>query len=106
MNRLKIWQQNLNKSAQAQFNMIFNADPSFDILAMQELNIDKYGNTKSISKYYPIYLATHAGSDECKRSTCSVLLVNKQLSTGSWSPIPIHHPDITAIQLTGSFSTV
>ncbi|KAJ3781155.1 hypothetical protein GGU10DRAFT_278073, partial [Lentinula aff. detonsa] len=103
---LKIWQQNLNKSAQAQFSMVFNTDKSYDILALQEPNIDKYGNTKSISRFYSIYPATHLDSKTMKKKTRSVILVSTHLSTGSWTAIPVRHPDITAIQLTGTYGTL
>ncbi|KAJ4470226.1 hypothetical protein J3R30DRAFT_3243234, partial [Lentinula aciculospora] len=103
---LKTWQQNLNKSAQAQFSMVCNTDESYDILALQEPNIDKYGIMKSISRFYSVYPATHLDSKTMKKKTRSVILVSTHLSTGSWIAIPVRHPDIMAIQLTGTYGTL
>jgi len=104
--QLTIWQQNLNKSPQAQFNMLFNSDETHDILAMQEPNIDKFGNTKSIFKFHAIYPATHLDSEESRAKSRSVLMINRKLSTGLWKAIPIRHPDITTVQLTGVYGTL
>ena len=34
------------------------------------------------------------------------MLINRQISTDAWTPIPIDSPDVTAIQLQGDFSTI
>ena len=45
--RLHIWQQNLNKSDKAQYDLInMPLHKSWDILALQEPYIDFFGNTK------------------------------------------------------------
>lgn len=102
---LKIWQQNLKKSPHTQFSMLFNTDTYYDILAMQEPNIDKFGNTKGLSHFYPIYPSLHLANEEMKR-TRLVLMINKCLSSGSWSAIPVRHSDIMAVQFIGPFGTL
>jgi len=34
------------------------------------------------------------------------MLINRQISTDAWTPIPIDSPDITAVQLQGDFGTI
>ena len=95
--RLKIWQQNLNKSDKAQFDLI-NAliHKEWDVLLLQELYIDSFGNTKATSRWHVIYPSSHlADSLTCR----SVILVNASLDTNAWAQIPLEGSnDLTAIQ--------
>ena len=58
-NRLRIWQQNINKSRVAQEDLI-NSDvyKHFDFLLLQEPYIDGYGNTKATKDWRVIYPST------------------------------------------------
>ncbi|KII91391.1 hypothetical protein PLICRDRAFT_105097, partial [Plicaturopsis crispa FD-325 SS-3] len=54
--RLKIWQQNLNKSSKAHFDLINSAvHKDYDILAIQEPYLDSFANTKATSKWRVVY---------------------------------------------------
>ncbi|KAI0363583.1 hypothetical protein BV20DRAFT_910531, partial [Pilatotrama ljubarskyi] len=51
-----------------------------------------------------VYPTCH-GAEGVTRSR-SVLLINKQLSTNDWSPIPVRHPDITAVAIRSAGATI
>src|SRR6266481_3466748 len=84
--RLHIWQQNLNKSDKAHFDLINTpVHKDWDLLLLQEPYIDAFGNTKATSKWHVIYPLSHLTDS----STCrAVILVNTALDTNSWSQVP------------------
>ena len=58
--RLKIWQQNLNKSRAAHEDLIISdVLRHFDILMLQEPYIDKLGNTKATKDWRVVYPSSH-----------------------------------------------
>jgi len=59
-NRIRIWQQNLNKSRATHEDLI-NSDiyKSFDVLVLQEPYMDKLGNTKATRDWRVAYLSSH-----------------------------------------------
>lgn len=102
---LRIWQQNLNKSARAQHDLI--NDPylaDYDILVLQEPYLTFLGLTSSTPNWRVVYPTPH-GNDGVARSR-SILLVNRRLSTDSWFPIPAKHPDVTAIGVRSPQATI
>ena len=55
-NRLRIWQQNLNKSRVVQEDLINSGVyKDYDVLILQEPYIDSYGNTKATSDWRVVY---------------------------------------------------
>ena len=97
LRNLRIWQQNLNRSAEAQADLLHSANPDeFDILALQEPYIDFLNLTRATGHWRVVYPATHHRGKERSRS---VLLVNAKISTNEWSPVAVPSPDITAITL-------
>ena len=95
--RLRIWQQNLNKSDKAQFDLI-NAllHKEWDVLLLQEPYINSFGNTKATSRWHILYPSFHLTDS----STCrSVILVNSVLDTNAWAQVPLEGTnDLTVIQ--------
>ena len=61
--------------------------------------IDQSGMTRA---NFTIYPSTHSSTLEATRS----LLINTNLLTNDWKQIPIPHPDITAIELSGTYSKI
>ena len=95
--RLRIWQQNLNKSNKAQFDLINTPlHKEWDVLLLQEPYIDSFGNTKATSRWHVLYLSSHlANSSTCR----SVILVNSSLDTNAWAQVPLEGSnDLTVIQ--------
>ena len=84
--RLRIWQQILNKSDKAQFNLI-NAllHKDWDVLLLQEAYINNLGNTKATSRWHVIYPSSHLTDGSACRSA---ILVNMELDTNTWARPP------------------
>ncbi|KAJ7123911.1 hypothetical protein C8R46DRAFT_928113, partial [Mycena filopes] len=102
--RLRLWQQNLNKSLDSQLDFLHSLKPSvYDIALIQEPHIDFRGVSRSNRAFISVYPPTHTKN---QRGTRSLILVNARIPTSSWSVIPIPSPDITAIEIVGDFGTV
>ena len=98
LTQLRIWQQNLNKSITAQEDLLHHALPTnYDILALQEPYIDTLKNTRA-TQHWRVHYPTVRDRDTSGR-TRATLLINNQLSTGSWAPLTVPHPDVAAITI-------
>ena len=95
--RLKIWQQNLNKSDKAHFDLINSpVHKDWDLLLLQEPYIDKFRNTKATSKWHTLYPSSHLTDSTLNRS---VILVNAALDTNTWAQVPLEGSnDVTIIR--------
>ena len=95
--RLRLWQQNLNKSNKAQhdlLNPLIHKD--WDIILLQELYIDSFGNTRANHHWRVVYPSSHLADTSAK---CSIILVKTTLDTNSWSQVRLEGTnDITVIQ--------
>ena len=82
--------------------MLQDPNPThYDLALIQEPVINFVNLTTSNSQWNVVYPSTH--NKEHAKRTRSVILVNKNLSKDSWHSIPIDSPDITAIELNGTF---
>src|SRR5258705_13994288 len=99
--RLHIRQQNVDHSMVATQHLI-NSDlhHQYDIIALQEPYLDTYGNTRASRYWRVVYPSSHLSPNSCTRST---ILINSALSTNAWQQIPFDSPDVTIVQLSGSF---
>ncbi len=97
LKNLKIWQQNVNKSRNAQEDLLESLKTKkFDICAIQEPYIDSFNNTRANSKWRVVYPSTHYTNP---KKTRSVILVNTSVLTNTWSDLATNSGDVTAIQL-------
>ena len=71
-----------------------------DICAIQEPYIDFQGQSRANGQWYMIYPPIHSTTP---KDTRSILLINTNLLTNVWKQIPIEHPDITAVKISGNF---
>ncbi|CDO73955.1 hypothetical protein BN946_scf185043.g2 [Trametes cinnabarina] len=95
---IRIWQQNLNKSSRAQLDVLNDTSlADFDILALQEPYLSFLGLSMATPNWRVVYPTPH-GTHSVSRSR-SLILVNKRLSTNAWNPIPLPHPDVTAVTI-------
>ncbi|OBZ78309.1 hypothetical protein A0H81_02654 [Grifola frondosa] len=95
--RLRIWQQNLNKSLDAQLDLLHAANPdNYDLLLLQEPYLDHLNLTRANHHWTVVYPSRHHDDDTRSRS---VILVSRKISTGAWVPISIPSPDLTAITI-------
>lgn len=95
---LRIWQQNLNKSIKAQYDLI---NPlihnNWDIILLQEPYTDSLGNTRANHHWRVVYPSDHLTDTSPKHS---IILVNTRLDTNTWSQIQFNGTnDVTAIQI-------
>jgi hypothetical protein len=91
--QLHIWQQNTHKSQTAQDYIINTAKPNdWDIIAIQEPWLDTLGESCASQYRRIIYPANYY--EEGRLRTRSVLLINTNINTDSYSVILIHHSDI------------
>ena len=98
---LRIQQQNVNKSSISQQDLLDSLRKNlYKVCAIQEPYIDFQGQSRANSQWYTIYPPTHSTAPKDMRS---ILLINTNLLTNAWKQIPIEHPDITAIEISGNF---
>jgi len=104
---LKIWQQNLCKSPNVWEHLLKNLNPDmYDLACIQEpfLNAVNLANTSNLNRFWDIIYPTDHHS-QLERSQ-TLLLVNKRLSKNHWQTIPLHSPNVIAIEITGTFGKV
>ena len=97
-------QQNTNKSLISQLDLLESLKRNdYDICAIQEPYIDFNGKSRANRQWTAIYPNTHYSHPD---STRSLLLINTNILTDSWKQLNIQHPDVTAIELRGTFGTI
>ena len=102
---LRIWQENLNKSATAQHCILSGpfTVKEWDVVAIQEPVIDNLGNTKATPDWNVIYPSARYTHQDRSRA---VTLVNKRINTNNWRQIPFPSSDVVVVQFTGPFGLV
>ena len=96
--QLRIWQQNLNRSFNAQMHVLNSADPAeWDLLLFQEPWLDYLRNTRANIHWRVVYPPSHF--DDGSPPTRSVILVNTSISSDFWEALPTPTSDITAIKI-------
>jgi Endonuclease-reverse transcriptase len=103
--QLQIWQQNTNRSLEAQLDLLHSLTPTdFDIATIQEPHVDFLGNSRATPHWISTYPSNHCDNPKATRS---LILVNKTLvSTNAWTQIPIDSLDITALRLESNLGTI
>lgn len=98
---LRIWQQNVRKSHEAQQYVINTADPKdWDVIALQEPCLDFFKNTRASSYWRVIYPPTHRADNAAR--TRSVLLINTNIATDAYVTLPVPSADISAVRFIGN----
>ncbi|KAJ6457696.1 hypothetical protein C8R45DRAFT_757768, partial [Mycena sanguinolenta] len=101
---MRVWQQNLNKSLRAQLDMLHSMKPEhYDIALIQEPYVDFRNKSRTNLRFTVVYPTPHAGRPGLSRS---LILVNTNLPSHSWTQIPLDSSDLTGIELTGDFGIV
>ena len=100
----QIRQQNTNKSLLSQLDLLHSLKRSeYDLCLIQEPYIDFKGKTRANQNWAVIYPTTHEKHPDHTRS---VILINTNMLSDAWKQIHFDHPDITAIEIQGHFSTL
>jgi endonuclease/exonuclease/phosphatase family metal-dependent hydrolase len=101
-NELKILQQNLNKSNEAQSALLHDTHDAH-LLMLQEPYTNKLNLTIGTSGWTTIY---PTGGHERNPKIRSVIMVRSDLDTDGYEPIDIPHSDVTGISLKCAFGTI
>jgi hypothetical protein len=104
LRQLRIYQLNCNGSNDCQLTMLHDlrAD-TYDLVMIQEAYIAFNGVSRATSPWRVIYPRRHFIEPQ---KTCSIILVNKVLSTDHWEELPIDSSDISAMRITGPFGNL
>ena len=96
IDKLRIWQQNLNTSNIAQLALLNTTNPAdWDVIALQEPTINQLGNTKANSHWRVVY-PTQRFTDG--RKSRVVMLINSKISTNAWKQIDFPSADVVITQ--------
>jgi len=101
-NTIKIWQQNVRKSWDAQMHTIHTVGNRYDIICLQEPHFDFQKLTRATPVWrvvLPSLYNTHE-TQERWRAPRAAILVHERVSTNRWTQVDIALQDIVAICLT------
>src|SRR3984893_10910317 len=99
--KLRIWQQNTHKSQTAQDYILNTARPEdWDILALQEPWIDTLEKSHATQYWRIIYPVNYY--EEGRSRVRSILLINTNINTDSYTVLLIPHSDITSVRFTSA----
>jgi len=101
---IQVRQQNVNKSLISQLDLLVSLRHNiYDICMIQKPYIDLSGKSQANWQWITVYPNTHK---DHLQATRAAILINTNICTDTWKQIQFQHPDITAIELTGEFSTL
>jgi hypothetical protein len=102
--KLRIWQQNLNRSLEGQLDLLQSLRANdYDLAMLQEPHIDFLGRTRSNLHWMVVYPKLHLKDPSATRS---LILVNRRMASNNWTEIPFPSTDVTGIRLCGEFGTI
>src|SRR5882672_1282842 len=95
--RIKIRQQNLNKSLSTQCDILHQLNPNkYDVAAIQEPYLNFNHNSHATHNWYTIYPEKHYVESN---KTRYLLLINKRMPSDSWFQVDFASSDVTAVQV-------
>src|SRR5580698_1720821 len=102
--KLRIWQQNVNKSLTAQQSLINSIHPNnYDLILLQEPYLDHNRRTRANPNWRVVYPSSYYTDNSAIRA---VILVNTKIDTNRWKQINIDNSDLVAIQITGDLRNI
>ncbi|KZP21769.1 hypothetical protein FIBSPDRAFT_740141, partial [Athelia psychrophila] len=102
--RLRIVNCNVNKSIDAQTDLLQRMDPEeWDVICIQEPCFDWRDTTRATQKWSVVYPRGH--NNKVKR-TRSLILVNTMLPTTSWKALAVDSADVVGIQMVGEYGAI
>jgi hypothetical protein len=75
----------------------------YDIVLIQEPNLDKLHRARATSKFIVVYPAPH---HERPKQTRAIILVNVDLETNLWTDLRVESSDVVGVRLVGPFGTI
>jgi len=106
MNRILIWQQNVNKSPAGQHDIISNdilTMEGINIIVLQEPHVNHVNLTIASKDWIAIYPMPHGTAPE---KTRAITLIRSSISTDNWSQIDFPSNDVTVVQIRGTHGKI
>ncbi len=106
MDRLSIWQQNVNKSPSCQHNILSNNHlirEGINVIALQEPALSGGGLTISLRDWVSVYPMNHTSA---LLKTRSLTLIRANTSTKNWSQLDFPSSNITVTQITRQWGKI
>jgi len=106
MDRLSIWQQNVNKSPSCQHSVISNnrlVTKGINLIALQEPALSGSGLTIASRDWVTIYPSDHTNNPS---KTRSITLIRADVSSDSWNQLEFPSSDVTVTQIIGPWGKI
>ena len=103
MERLIVWQQNVNKLPTCQHTLLSNSilvKHDVSIVALQKPSINFFNNTIASKDWITIYPTTHTTHPG---KTCTLTLIRSAIQTDTWEQVDFPSGDVTVITLKGEW---
>jgi hypothetical protein len=103
MDKLSIWQQNVNKSPRCQHDIISNKRmvmKGINIIVLQEVALSGDRFTIALRDWITIYPSNHANNP---LKTRSITLIRADMNSKSWNQLEFPSSDIMVMQITGAW---
>ena len=101
-NTIKIWQQNIRKSWDAQMHTIHMVGNMYNIICLQEPHFDFQKLTRATSVWRVVLPSLYNTRETQERwqAPRAAILVHERVSTNGWTQVDIASQDVVAIHLT------
>ncbi|KAI0289630.1 hypothetical protein BC826DRAFT_880774, partial [Russula brevipes] len=103
---ITIWQQNVNKSATCQQNLLNDRHLSklgVNILALQEPAINNFNYTTASKDWTVIYPSPHGASP---KKTRAVTMLRTSMGSDCWRQLDFPSSDVIAIEISGDWGAL
>jgi ribonuclease HI/endonuclease/exonuclease/phosphatase family metal-dependent hydrolase len=102
---LRFWQQNLNKSSDAQLDLLHSMLPGrVDVAIIQEPHINFLGNAQASHKWITVYPSGHR--EEPKKTRVLTMINRTKISSNAWTQIDVPCQDVVAVQILTTAGTL
>jgi hypothetical protein len=98
---IRIWQQNMRKSLDAQLLTLHTTGNNCDIICIQEPHFDHLNATQATSTWRLITPMGWNRGDPAEKTPRAITLIHDRIPTNSWTQIDIDTPDMVGIKITG-----
>jgi hypothetical protein len=103
MNRLTIWQLNINKSPLCQHTLLSNnilVKHDVSIVTLQEPSINAFNNTIASKDWIMVYPSTHSANPD---KSHTLTLIRSVIKTDTWEQIDFPSGNVTIVSLKGDW---
>ncbi|TFK22074.1 hypothetical protein FA15DRAFT_555598, partial [Coprinopsis marcescibilis] len=101
--RLRVYQQKLHKSLEAQLAFINTVEDKYDILCIQEPHWDFWMTTRALRTWTVVRPSVELGEGKKYRA---IIMVHKRMVTGSWERMNVESKDVVAVKVKSEGLTV